>query len=427
MALPFLDCMVPALPRSIDASESMSARFAFIFVPNGMKMDEWTPRRRGRNFDLPFILEPINKVRKSVSVLSGLAIDGGRPHGDGPGDHARAAGSFLTCAHPKKTGGADIFAGVSVDQKLAQALKQNTRLASMELGLEGGRRAGICDSGYSCAYSNNIAWRSPTTPVAKETRPEDVFTRLFGDPNDARDASAKEKRRLLHRSVLDLISADARDLRRKLGRADRAKLDEYMDAVRDLERQLTRPSSAQSPIAGAESVLERGGDRMARMGQMFELMALAFQADQTRVISFMLGNAGSNVAHRSLDIPDGHHDLSHHGNNPAKLAKLRQINRLYVKHLATFLERLQGIEVAGGNLLESSAIVFAAGISDGDHHNHDHLPALLCGHGAGKLHPGTHRKYQRNTPMANLYLSLLKNAGHPESIFADSQGTLTGI
>jgi hypothetical protein len=420
ISLPWLTAMEPALRRTSRAPAP--TRAAFIFSPNGMRMDRWTPKGEGPGHALSPTLQPLQPWKRDLLVLSGLAIDGGRAHGDGPGDHARAAASFLTCAHPKKTGGADIQAGVSVDQVLAQSVGAATLFPSLELGMEGGRAAGVCDSGYSCAYSNNVSWRTESVPQAKEVRPREVFARLFGDPNDMASAEVRQARLRDRRSILDLALGDARRLGTHLGVEDRRKLTDYLDAVRELEKRLGRTEESSDHVPVPEG-LDRGGSYEDRLALMYELMALAFQTDRTRVITFMLGNAGSNRSFRNLGVADGHHDISHHGKKPQNLEHLSKINRFQVENLARFLGRLQAMEEEGGTVLDHSLVLFGAGIGDGNAHNHDNLPILLAGRGGG-VSSGTHVAFKKNTPMANLYVSLLQRMGVRTERFADSTGRL---
>ncbi|MCA9321786.1 MAG: DUF1552 domain-containing protein [Planctomycetes bacterium] len=424
IALPFLESMVPAL--TTPGAANHPTRCAFIFAPNGKRMEHWTPKTKGSGFEWTPSRRALAPVKDQVLVLSGLTIDGGRAQGDGPGDHARAAASFLTCAHPRKTGGSDIHAGKSIDQVIAEAIGQETAIASLELGMDGGRRAGTCDSGYSCAYSNTIAWKSPTTPIAKETRAGELFRRLFGDPDDLRNEAARQRRLEERKSILDFILDDAKSLRTKLPGVDRAKLDEYLDAVRALERRID-DDQAPRTVEGAERLLARGGDRRDRMQRMFDLIALAFQADLVRTVTFMLGNAGSNVSHRFLGVSEGHHDTSHHGKATKKLDDLSKIDAFHVGELARFLEGLQSIDDGGKSLLERSMILYGSGLGDGNGHHHHDLPILLCGGGNGKLRSGRHIVYPKDTPMADLYLSMLDKLGLETKSFADSRGRLSEI
>lgn len=415
IALPYLDAMTPAFAGAPERVR----RAVFVFVPNGIHMQDWTPRRTGKGYDLPPTLEPLESIRGRVSVISGLDLDGARSHGDGPGDHARACSAFLTGAHPVKTKGADIEIGVSVDQVLAKHVGGATRFSSLELGLERGRRAGSCDSGYACAYTNNIAWRTATTPVAKETDPREVFRRLFGDPDDVEARAREERRRRRRRSLLDVTLEDARRLRAKLGRHDRAKVDEYLEAVREVEKRLQ--GSGPEGVVGVPESVSRGGDRMRAM---YDVIGLALRTDSTRVVTFMLGNAGSNRSYPELDIADGHHDTSHHGEKEANYAKLRKIDRHNVAALSAFLGGLAAVDDGGSDLLSRTAVLYGSGISDGDRHDHGDLPILLGGECGGTLRSGKHVVARPGTPLANLHMRIAKAMGVPAASFGDSSGVL---
>lgn len=417
IALPWLDAMCPALSRPGERP----LRAVFVFAPNGMKMDEWRPATAGADFVLPRTLEPLAAVRAQVTVLSGLDLDAARAHGDGPGDHARACAAFLTCAHPRKTGGADLRAGISVDQVIAAERGGATRFASLELGMEGGAAAGICDSGYSCAYSNHVSWRKPSTPVAKETSPRALFVRLFGDPARAR---AEELRRRELESLLDAVAEDAGDLRARLSRADRSKLDDYLTAVRELEQRLAAPPP--DPLAAPEGLLE-ARTYPQRLALMYEILALALQTDSARVATLMLGNAGSSLSYPWLGIRDGHHGLSHHRGDADKHAKIAQINRWQIAQLAVFLERLAATDDGGESLLARTALVYGSGIADGNRHDHGDLPILVAGGANGHLRGGRHVVCERGTPLANLYASVLGWLGIARERFGDSTGALAGL
>ncbi|MEO6597756.1 MAG: DUF1552 domain-containing protein [Planctomycetota bacterium] len=429
-ALPWLDAMLPALRIGPPSAK----RCVFVFSPNGMHMDEWRPEGEGRSAKLARTLASLQPLHKRVTVFSGLAIDGGRAHGDGPGDHARSGGSFLTCAHPRKTGGADIHTGVSIDQVIAAKIGQQTPFASLELGMERGASAGICDSGYSCAYSNNISWRAADTPVAKETEPKAVFARLFGDPAQAGDAVAAREQRRLDRSVLDVVLADAKSLAGRLGSADRQKLDQYLESVRELEQRLQRldeDAPKTPPAAGvladgllASGQLVGGQGYPEKLALMYELIALALSTDRTRVVTFMLGNAGSNRSYKFLGVAEGHHDLSHHGKKPEKLEAVAAINRWQIEQFAKFLLRLQGQKEANGDLLGQSLVMLGSGIGDGNRHNHDDLPVLLAGEGGGAAKGLGHVRLAKETPMANLYVAVMRAMGATEPRFADGSGAL---
>jgi Protein of unknown function (DUF1552) len=428
LALPWLEAMRPAAGLAGPAAGKFPLRLAFLYVPNGVHMPDWTPATVGAGFQLPTILQPLQAVKDDLLVLSGLTLDKARAHGDGGGDHARAMAAFLTGRHPRKTNGADLRAGISVDQVAAERVGRTTRFPSLEIGCEGGKSAGACDHGYSCAYQTNLSWRGESTPLAKEIDPRLVFERLFGArlPGD-RDAG-RARRERENRSLLDFVAEDAGRLRPRLGAGDRRKLDEYLTGVREIEQRLAR----------TEPVVEVGqtkyprpvgvpGDFREHVRLMNDLLVLAFQADLTRVVTFVFGNDGSNRSYREAGVPEGHHDLSHHGNDRAKQAKVRAINTLHIEQLAYLLQKLKSIPEADGTLLDHCLVVYGSGISDGNAHNHEDLPILLAGKGNGTLKTGRHVRYPKETPLTNLYLSLLDRVGAPVDAFGDSTGRLTSL
>ncbi|MEZ6037676.1 MAG: DUF1552 domain-containing protein [Planctomycetota bacterium] len=421
VALPWLDAMLPALTPL----PARPKRAVFVFSPNGMHMQRWRPVGDGRAAKPGPTMAALEPLWSRVTVFRGLAIDGGRAHGDGPGDHARSAASFLTCAHPRKTGGEDIHVGVSVDQAIAAQLGDATAFASLELGMEGGRAGGVCDSGYSCAYSNNVSWRAPNVPVTKEHDPRAVFARLFGDPELARDRASLEKQRAFDRSVLDLVLADAKALQGRLGGADRQKVEQYLESVRELEKRLQQPLPGADEVPEVPGTLFGAGDFRAQLDLMYELLTLALTTGKTRVASFMLGNGGSNLSYRFLGVPEGHHDLSHHGKVEKKLDSIAEINRFHVERFAKFLERLAGERDGDQDLLASSLVVFGSGLGDGNRHNHDDLPVLLAGEGGGAAKGRGYVQFERETPMANLYLGVMQAMGCKDRSFADSTEALT--
>jgi hypothetical protein len=335
----------------------------------------------------------------------------------------------LTGAQPRKTAGENIRAGVSVDQVAAQSVGSATRFPSLELGCEKGRTAGNCDSGYSCAYSRSISWASETTPMGKEADPKLVFERLFAGP-DAREADAGRTRRdALRQSVLDFVADDARRLQSQLGRADQRKLDEYLTGVREIERRIARNVSQNTQGASPEyekpSGIPENYEQHIRL--MCDMMVLAFQADLTRISTFMVADEGSNRNYRIINIPEGHHDLSHHGGDVKKHAKIRDINRFHVTQFAYLLERLQSIKEGEGTLLDNCMIVYGSGISDGNRHNHENLPVLLAGRGGGTIDTGRHVRYEQEVPMCNLFLSMLERMGVSVDFLGDSTGRLRGL
>ncbi len=425
MSLPLLEGMLPAnaLAQSA-ASASKPMRMAFIFVPNGISMKHWTPATEGGGYALPSLLEPLKDLRNDFSILTGLSQDNAAALGDGPGDHARSTACWLTGVHPKKTSGSDIKNGVSADQLAAQKLGHRTPFASLELGCERGAMAGDCDSGYSCAYSSNISWRTETTPVAKEVNPRLVFERLFGSGDKAGEDQSRARRDLFNQSILDMVIEDASRLKARLGKKDQGKLDEYFQGVREIEERIVKMEQLGKNMALAEAKKPTGippdyGEHIRLMGDM---MVLAFQADLTRICTFMFANDGSNRSFGFIGVPEGHHDMSHHGRDPVKLERKRRIDQFQLEQLAYVLRRLKETKEGDSNLLDNSLIVFGAGISDGDRHNHDDLPILLAGRGAGSFKPGRHMVYPNHTPLNNLFLSMLDRAG----VRVDNLGNSTG-
>ena len=428
LALPWLEAMVPASVLAADAVKSPT-RMAFLYVPNGVMMESWTPAKEGADFELPKTLLPLKGVREDLTVLTGLTADKARPNGDGPGDHARAMSAFLTGAQPKKTAGANIKVGVSVDQHVAQKVGKATKFASLEIGCEGGRQAGNCDSGYSCAYSSTIAWRTESSPVAKETNPRLVFERLFGN---GKGLDAKAYRESGYkRSLLDFVAEDAKDLKRQLGQNDQRKLDEYLSGVREIEQRVSRvekvtdfkgvPGNAKAPSGFPRHL----GEHIRLLGDM---MVLAFQADLTRVCTFVFANEGSNRPYRAeIGVSEGHHDLSHHERKKEKQDKIQRINAFHVEQLAYVIGKLKEAKEGGRSLLDSCMIAYGSGNSDGNRHNHDNLPILLFGKGNGTIKSGRHVRFPRNTPLNNLWLCMMDGMGVKEERFGDSTGRLKGL
>src|SRR5260221_7507235 len=378
----------------------------FVYVPNGVNLDLWTPKAEGADSELPPTLAPLEKLRSEFLVLSGLALDGARAHADGGGHRARASASFLTGAHPAKTDGAGLRAGVSVDQVAAAAIGNRTRFRSLEVGCEGGAQAGSCDSGYACAYSANLSWRTPETPATKEVDPRLVFERLFGEADESGLGESSADRNQRRKSLLDGAGEDARSLRAKLGADDRRKLAEYLHGIRQTER---RPERTEKAPVGPRVVRPTAipADYGEHAHLLSDLVASAFQADLTRVATFSLADEGSNRSYAKIGIPEGHHDLSHHGSDAGKLAKVGAIDLFHVEILARLLEKLAAMREGDHSVLDSALVVFGSGIGDGNRHNHDDLPILLAGRGGGSIAPRRHVRDPQDTPLCNLYLSLL--------------------
>ena len=427
LALPFLDAMLPGgglLTRTAAAAARPAAmaeapaRLLFVFVPNGVEPSAWPGSA----------LEALGPHAGQFTVMRGLCHRNAAALGDGPGDHARSAACFLTGVHPRKTSGGDITAGVSVDQLAARRLAGRTRLESIELGGEPTMRAGDCDSGYSCAYSANISWRGPHTPSGKEHDPRRAFEALFGDGPADEDAAARARRIALRRSILDALGGQARTLSGRLGSDDRRKLDEYLEGVRALERRIeSMERTAGRGVDAAESAaLDRDPkDYAARIDLLAEITALAFAQDRTRVATLMLANEGSNRAYPDVGVTDGHHEVSHHGNDPSKLGKFASINRWQGVRFAALLAALRRRqEATGGAVLDRTLVLYGGAIGDGNRHNHDDLPVILAGGAGLGVRHAAERSAAPGTPLCNLYLGMLAAAGIPAGRFGDSTGEL---
>jgi len=421
VAVPWLDAMTPAFARTTSAP--FPTRLGFIYVPNGKNMDDWTPKTEGAEYELPSILQPLKDLKGDFSILTGLTADKARAHGDGGGDHARALAAFLTGAQPRKTDGTDIRAGVSVDQVAASAIGDQTRLSSLEIGCEAGSMAGNCDSGYSCVYSSTMSWRSATQPLPKEVNPKSVFDRLFGGGS----ATERAKTRAQRQSVIDLVREDYKELNGRVGRQDQQKLDEYISSIRDIEVRLERAVhmpevKVPDGVARPTGIPASYEEHIKLMGDLF---VLAFQADVTRVATFVVANEGSNKPYAFIGVPEGHHDLSHHGGAADKKSKIAKINAFHTQMLAYTLGKLKSVKEGDGTLLDHCLIAYGSGNSDGNAHNHDNLPLLLAGTGGGAFKTGRHVRFAKETPLNNLWLALLQRVGVKLQSLGDSTGVLT--
>lgn len=432
LALPWLESLSWAGPA---AAAGPPRRLAFVYVPNGVNMASWVPAAEGKLADLPETLKPLAAFKDHLNVISGMTCDKARANGDGPGDHARAMSAFLTGRQARKTQGADIRSGISADQHVAAVVGEHTRFPSLELGIEKGGNTGGCDSGYSCAYSHNLSWRGESTPNGKEVDPKAVFDRLFGGHDPKELADARARRDLYNRSVLDFVNEDAKGLSKTLGTGDQKKLDEYLASVREVEQRIEKARQAKSgppPKPDMPAPEKRDAnywrDHYAEhLKLMCDLMVLAFQTDLTRVATFPFANEGSNRPYKHIEVSEGHHDLSHHGNDAKKLEKIQKINAFHTQHLAYLAGKMQAVKEANGTtLLDNLMLVYGSGNGDGNRHNHDDLPILLLGKGGRTIEGGRHVVFPKraDTPLTNLFLALFERMGAPAKAFGDSTGVL---
>jgi hypothetical protein len=428
VALPFLEAMLPRTAQA--AAFGPPRRMVFVYLPNGMHMPDWTPKGAGTLSDLPATLQPLASFKQNFQVLSGLAHVNARALGDGAGDHARANACFLTGVHPRKTAGSDIHVGISVDQFAAQQIGKNTRLPSLELSCDTSTRsAGSCDSGYACAYQNSISWRSENTPMPPVFDPRLVFERLFGNEEDSELAAGKALRESCRKSILDIVRDDARALQAKLGSTDRRKMDEYLTSLRETEVAIEQATKFKASLPRPQIEKPDGipADFTEHVRLMYDMLALALQTDSTRIASFMVQREGSNRPYPWIGVTDGHHDLSHHGGSAEKQAKIAKINRYHMEQFAYFLGKLKSMRESSGTVLDNSMIVLGSAIADGDRHAHHDLPVLLCGAGAGVFKPGRHVQFNSETPMTNLYLTMLESMGVKADRFGDSTQALKNV
>ncbi len=420
VALPFLDAMTPAL----SARTTPPVRLAFMYVPNGIDMANWNiPEAGPIGADLPRILKPLAAFKDDFIQLGNLTHNSGRALLDGAGDHGRCAGSYLTGIQVRKST-TDIKASVSCDQLIANQIGHETRFASLELGMDDSRQAGDCDSGYSCAYTNNLAWRSETQPLPPVLDPRVLFERLFGTEADL-TPEQRERRTRYRRSILDFITGDTAKLKNDLGTTDRRKLDEYLSSIREVERQLEKAERESVVIdPGMTKPYGVPPDFGEHFKLMTDMITIAFQADLTRVLTFLMTREGTSRSYREIGIADGHHPCTHHQGNPDLMAKVTRINEYHAAQLAGWLHKLKNTPEGDSNLLDNSMIVYGAGLSDGNRHLHEDLPTLLIGKGGNVFKPGRRVIYRKETPMANFHLTLMDRMGVHVDHFGDASGRL---
>jgi hypothetical protein len=425
VALPFLDAMAPSFAAS-QVPGKAPVRMAFVYVPNGIDMRNWTPPTDGKLTELPRILKPLEPYKDDVLLMGNLTHNTGRALLDGAGDHGRCCGSYLTGVHVTKST-TTIKSGVSCDQLVAAEVGKQTRFPSLEIGLEDARQSGDCDSGYSCAYTNNLAWRSETQPLPPILDPRALFERLFGD-GVVLSPQARARQARYRRSILDFVTQDTHKLEAGLGPTDRRKLDEYLSSIREVERQLEKAEKENAQIdPHMEKPYGVPADFAEHFKLMTDMMTIAFQADLTRVMTFLVTHEGTSRAYREIGISDGHHPLTHHQNKPDLMEKVAQINTYHMQQFAGWVEKLRSIKEGDGRLLDNLMIVYGAGLSDGNRHLHEDLPTLIVGRGGNYIKTGRRVVYRRETPMCNLFLTMMDRMGAHMEHFGDSTGKLQGL
>jgi hypothetical protein len=424
MSLPFLESMVPAMATA--AQQKAPVRMGWVYVPNGMDVRNWNLDYEGRLTKMSRILEPITPYKDDVTVLANLTHNNGRALLDGAGDHGRCCASYLTGIQPKKTM-VDIKNGISVDQIVANQIGQQTRFPSLELGMEDARQAGDCDSGYSCAYTNNLAWRSETQPLPPMLDPRAMFERMFG-ADAGLEPAERDRRNRLRRSILDFVAEDTKKLQREVGPTDRRKLDEFLGSIRDIEKQLEKAAKDNTQVdPGMAQPYGMPADFAEHFKLVTDMLTVALQADLSRVFTFLVTREGTSRSYRELGIADGHHPLTHHMNKPDLMEKVSQINTYHVKQFTGWMEKLKSIKEGDSSLLDNCMIIYGAGLTDGNRHNHEDLPTLLVGKAGGAIKPGYRRVYRRETPMSNLFLTMMDIMGVRAEHFGDSSGRLQGL
>ena len=416
-ALPLLDAMVPASTAlaATPAASSQLRRIGYIYMPMGFNPKPWVPQ--GSSLDeLPSTLQPLQPVKDQVAVITGMELKNAYP-----GSHATSNSAFLSAASAKRTESSDYFLGTTVDQIAAKAIGQQTQLPSLELAMDLLNNAGQCDNGYACVYQNNLSWSSPTTPLPAEAHPRIVFENLFGEGGTTEDRRAALRSRA---SLLDSVTQEMRRFKLQLAAGDRNKVDDYFQSIREVERriQTAEQKVEENPLPDLDRPVGVPPAYADHARLMFDLQLLAFQGDITRVVSFQLAREASTRTYPEIGVPEPHHPVSHHGNNPEKLAKLAKINQFHVQLFAEFLQKMAATPEGNGSLLDHSLYLYGSGMGDPDAHDHTDLPILVAGGAAGNMHGDRHMTYDKGTPLANLHLTLLNKVGVPMETFADSNG-----
>jgi len=413
VALPLLDAMSPALK----AQAKGTPRFTAIYFGNGANMFEWTPAKEGVGFDFSPTLKPLEPFRNRTMVFTGLDNFQATDQGDVGGQHPRAAPGFMSCTHPKQTEGSDVRAGTSVDQYIAEKICKDTKLPSLEVSVDRNDVVGACDHGYACAYMNSLAWKSPTTPLPMETNPRFVFERMFGIGSTAAERLTRTKE---DRSVLDGLTQEISDLRKKLGPRDKSKLGEYFDAVRDVEQRIVKSESTNASFDVPEQPVGVPATFREYCELLFDLQVLAFQADITRVSTFMMARENITRSYPEIGLPEAHHSISHHGDNPAKMKDYAKLNNYHVDTLSYYLRKLDSVKDGDGTLLDHTAVLYGGGMSDANVHNNYNVPVVVVGGKTVGLKGDRHLRFPQGTPLANLMLGLITRYGANIDHFGDS-------
>ena len=434
IALPALESFRPLLAAGVEKAMATTAtgaplRMAYLYSPNGVNLDFWRPKGTTASYKMGDTFKSMEEHRADFQIFTGFEQKSAAGGSDGPGDHARGVATFLTSTRARKTAGSDIHLGISIDQIAAQAAQSLTRLPSLELSADGVRKAGQCDSGYSCAYQFNLSWRSENQPMTPESNPRAVFERLFGAGSGKERAASLGQRYASKKSVIDFVQTDAKALQKYLGRSDRHKLDEYLTGVREIERQIEKAEAMGIPVdPGVPAPVEKPGSYQEQLRLMFDMMVLAFKTDSTRISTFLMAHDGSNRNFQEIGVNDGHHNISHHQRNPDNMAKIAKIDKFYMEQLSYFLGKMKSTkDVDGNSLLHNSMIVYGGCISDGDRHNHDDLPIVVAGNAGGAFSPGRHVELGEDVPISNLYLRMLEEFGVKQKQFGDSTGVLRKV
>ena len=415
ISLPLLDAMLPSLTAAehTAAAASKLRRIGYVYIPMGFNPAKWIPKTSDLN-TLPFSLTPLEKVKKQVTVITGMDLQNAYP-----GSHATSNSAFLSAARAKLTESSDYYLGTTVDQVAAKQIGQGTQLPSLELSMDLLSTVGQCDNGYACVYQNNLSWSSPTTPLPSEAHPRIVFESLFGEGGSPEQRAAALKSRA---SLLDSVVSEIQRMKSRVGAEDSNRIDEYLDSIREGERRIAKAEATakDNPLPDLDRPVGVPAEYADHTRLMFDLQLLAFRGDITRVVSFQLAREASTRSYPEIGVAEPHHPVTHHGRNPEKLEKMAKINRFHVSLFAEFLEKMQATPEADGTLLDHSLYMYGSGMGDPDKHDHSNLPIVVAGGAAGKMRGGRHIRYEKPEPLSNLHLTLLNKVGVPLETFSDS-------